>query len=263
MNGSIRVLLAILVAASLGACSSTGGVAPFASGAQDAATNRTAKSELVLRVRVPRRKKTHRGAHYISAGTKALTMSFTGPQTLTQVVNLTPADPRCSGSPLICTVTIHLIPGSYTAAVRTYDQAPVNGAIPLGAKLLSTAAGIRVVKTGTVNRLALTLDGVPGSIVVESFAPADAGSGFLNKSFGVTVLDADGYMIVGTYSTPVVLSNSDTTGATAVTTTGSEHSARAYAAEHGRHRAAELFGAIDYTGEDHRDGGKREQFLRV
>ncbi len=223
MNGSLRVLLAILVAASLGACSSAGGVAPFASGAQDAGTNRTVKSELVLRVRVPHRKKTQRGARYISAGTKALTMSFTGPQTLTQVVNLTPADPRCSGSPLICTITIHLIPGSYTAAIKTYDEAPVNGEIPAGAKLLSTAAGIRVVKTGTVNRLALTLDGVPGSIVVASFAPADAGSGFLNKSFSVTVLDADGYMIVGTYSTPVVLSNSDTTGATAVTTTGSDN----------------------------------------
>ena len=110
MNGSIRVLLAILVAASLGACSDAGGVAPFASGAQDAATNRTGKSELVLRVRVPHRKKTQRGARYISPATKALKMSFAGPQTLTQVVNLTPADPRCSGSPLVCTIRSILPP---------------------------------------------------------------------------------------------------------------------------------------------------------
>ena len=101
----------------------------------------------------------------------------------------------------------------------------MDGAIPSGAAVLSTAAGIHVVVKRGVNnnRLGLTLDGVPGSISIASFAPADAGSGFLNRTFSVTVKDAGGYTIVGTYSTAVVLSDSDLTGATEVTTSGSDH----------------------------------------
>ncbi len=223
MSGSIRVVLAILVATALGACSNTGSPASFAPG-EHGAGNRTATSELVLRVRIPKRTKAHRGAQYISAATKGLTMSFTGRRTFTQVVNLTPADPRCSGSPLVCTNTIDLAAGSYSVSVNAYDEAPVDGAIPAGAKVLSTAAGIRfAVKRGITNTLGLTLDGVPASILVASFAPVDAGSGFSNKSFSVTVSDADGYTIVGTYGTPVVLSDGDTTGATAVTSSGSDN----------------------------------------
>ena len=224
MTRSIRVLLAILVSAVLAACSNAGSVATFPPAANDASGNRMAQSELVLRVRVPKRKQTHRGARYISPATKALTLSFTGPQTLKQVVNLTPADPRCSGSPLLCRIAIDLAAGAYTVAVSAYNQAPVGGAIPPGAAVLSTVAGMRVVvKRGALNQLALTLDGVPGSLSVASFAPADAGSGFLNGIFSVTVKDGDGYTIVGTYSTPVVLSDSDLTGATEVTTSGSDH----------------------------------------
>ncbi len=116
------------------------------------------------------------------------------------------------------------MPPSYTVAAAAYDEAPVDGAIPAGAHELSTAAGIRLkVKTGIGNTLSLTLDGVPFSILVESFVPADEGSGFLDKSFSVTVSDADGYTIVGKYETPVVLTDSDTTGVTAVTTGGSDN----------------------------------------
>ena len=89
-------------------------------------------------------------------------MSFTGRRAITQVVNLTPADPRCSGSPLVCTNTIDLAAGSYSVSVNAYDEAPVDGAIPAGAKVLSTAAGIHfAVKRGVTNMLGLTLDGVP------------------------------------------------------------------------------------------------------
>lgn len=220
----MRVLLAILLSAALGACSNAGSVATFPSAAHDAAGNRIGKSKLVLRVRVPKRKKTRRGEHYISVATQGLTLSFIGPQTFAQAINLTPADPRCIGSPLVCTIQIDIFAGSYTAAAATYDEPPVDGAIPPGAKLLSSAAGINVtVKPGSSNQLAFTLDGVPAIIAVGTLAPAYAGIGFLSKSFPVTVSDAYGFTIVGTYSTPVVLTNSDTTGATMVTTSGSDN----------------------------------------
>ena len=224
MTRAFRLLVTILVAVALGACSNAGAVSPFASGAQDAAGGRTATSELVLRVRIPRRKTAHRSARYISAGTKSLAMSFTGPKSFKIAIDLTPADPRCSGSPLVCTITFDIAAGSYTVAAGAYNEAPVDGAIPAGAHELATAAGIRLkVKTGIGNTLSLTLDGVPFSILVESFAPADEGSGFLDKGFSVTVSDADGYTIVGKYETPVVLTDSDTTGVTAVTTGGSDN----------------------------------------
>lgn len=224
MTGTGRVLLAILVAAALSACSGAGGGSPFTPGASDAAARRAAKSQLILRVRVPRISRVHRGAHFISAATKSMALSFTGPRTVADVVNLTPSDPRCSGAPLVCTIAIDIAAGSYTAAASMYDQAPVNGAIPAGAKTLSTASGIPVsVKAGVANSLALTLDGVPASIVIGGLAPVDFGSGFLSRAFPVTVYDAATEIIVGTYSTPIVITNSDTTGATAVTTSGSDN----------------------------------------
>jgi hypothetical protein len=219
-----RLFIAILVAIGLGACSSAGGTGTFAPGARDAAMHQRSESTLILRIRIPKHKKTQRGARYISAATKGLLMTFTGASTVAQAVNLTPADPRCAGSPVVCAFSIDLAPGAYTASVTTYDEAPVNGAIPAGAKLLSTDAGVPVSATpGTANLLRLTLDGVPASIVLPGLAPADAGSGFFNKAFSVSVLDADGFTIVGTYTTPITLSNSDATGITEVTTSGSDN----------------------------------------
>jgi streptogramin lyase len=220
----MRVFLAIFAVVALAACSGAGGFAPFGSDANDAAAHRAVKSKLVLHVRVPKPARAHRRAHYISPGTKAMTLAFTGPSNFSEVVNLTPADQRCSGAPLMCTIAIDLVAGSYTVAANMYDQAPVNGSIPAGAKVLSSASGVSVVvKTGVANHLALTLGGVPASIVVESIAPVDVGNGFFNKPFTVSGVDADGYMIVGTYSTPIVLTNSDGTGATQIATSGSDN----------------------------------------
>jgi hypothetical protein len=154
-----------------------------------------------------------------------MTMAFTGPSTVTQVVNLTPSDPRCAGSPLTCTVVVDLLPGSYTSDINTYDQAPVAGSIPVGAKLLSTASGVSIgVVTGTANHLGVRLDGVPSTLAVTGLPAAAAGTAFSNpQSFSVTAKDADGNVIVGTYAVPVALGDSDTTGATTIATTGADN----------------------------------------
>jgi hypothetical protein len=149
-------------------------------------------------------------------------MAFAGPSTFKRVISLTPNDPRCSGSPLVCSIDVMLSAGRYTIAIDTYDEAPVSGAIPTTAKLLSSAHVGVSVRRGIVNDLRITLDGVPAGIFVGDFPSASAGTAFLNQSFTVTVKDADGYVILGTYSTPVVLSDGDTSGATAIATAGSD-----------------------------------------
>ena len=83
-------------------------------------------------------------------------------------------------------------------SVNAYDEAPVDGAIPAGAKVLSTAAGIHfAVKRGVTNMLGLTLDGVPARILSRALRQSTRKWGF-EKSFSITVLDANGYTIVGT-----------------------------------------------------------------
>jgi NHL repeat len=220
-----RLVIVAAAGALLAACASGTGTLP---GAQTAANSVSPASKhqaaLTIRIRIPKTRH-HRGKapRYISAATQGMTMAFTGPSTFTQVINLTPSDPRCSGSPLTCTIDVALKAGSYTATVKTYDRAPVSGAIPVGANLLSTARNVAfTITAGIANHVGITLDGVPASITVGGFPSASAGTAFLNKSFSVTVKDADGYLIVGTYSTPIMLTDSDTSGATTIATAGSD-----------------------------------------
>jgi hypothetical protein len=160
-------------------------------------------------------------AQYVSAATKSMTLDFSGPSSFTDTVGLTPSSTGCSGSPLQCTIAVRLRPGKYVVNVRAYDKAPVNGAIPVAAKLLSSASNVSAtVAAGRVNRLGLTLDGVPASVTIGTFPFGFAGTGFLSTAFTVGVIDADHDTIVGTYSTPVTLGDSDTSGATSVATSG-------------------------------------------
>lgn len=154
-----------------------------------------------------------------------MTMAFTGPSTYTQVVNLTPSDPRCSGVPLACTIAVTLLAGSYTVTINTYDEAPVSGVIPGGAHVLSTASNVHFTMFGGQdNSVNITLDGVPATLAVTGLPPAVPGTAFsAPKSFTVVARDAAQYIIVGTYSTPVTLSDSDTSGATTIATSGADN----------------------------------------
>jgi hypothetical protein len=220
-----RLVIVATAGTLLAACASegTGSLPSMQSAANSISPASKHTSTLTIRIRIPKARHHHGRARYISAATQGMTMAFTGPSTFTQVINLTPSDPRCSGSPLECTIEVSLKPGKYTATIDTYDQAPVDGAIPVGANLLSTAHDVAfTIAAGITNQIGLTLDGVPASITVGGFPSASAGTAFLNKDFSVTVMDADSYIIVGTYSTPITLSDSDTSGATTIATAGSD-----------------------------------------
>ena len=182
------------------------------------------RGTLTVRIRIPKRRHGRRGERFISAATKGMTMAFAGPTTKTQVVNLTPSDPRCSGSPLTCTIAVTLLSGSYTVTIDTYDKTPVGGRIPAGANLLSTATNAPFTMVGGItNSIGIALDGIPATLAVSGLPGGTIGTSFAAAAFGVTAKDADGNIITGTYETPVTLSNGDGSGATTVATSGSDN----------------------------------------
>ncbi len=214
-----RRIAACFLLVALAGCSSAGLATNPTSTTASSASTRARDGKLILRVRIPRPKtrKADARPRYISAATKGMTFAFSGATSFTLAVDLTRADPACKGTPLVCTVQLDVPAGSYTVVVDAYDQAPQSGTIPAAANLLSTAKNVALsVARGKANPFFVTLDGVPAGFVVGSFPAAQAGTPFLSRSFVVTAMDADGDTIVGMYETATILSNSDTSGATAI-----------------------------------------------
>ena len=152
-------------------------------------------------------------------------MEFNGPSAFTQSIALTTGDPRCSTAtgPLVCTISVALMPGNYSGTFTTYDQAPISGAIPGNANMLSTGASNFAIALGKANVAKVTLDGVPSSFTL-TMPSAPANVAFVSpQTFQVNVLDADGYTIAGTYTQPVQLTDEDTTGCTTIATSGSDN----------------------------------------
>ena len=188
---------------------------------------KSAKATLTILVSIPRH--TTPGPRYISAASKGMTLAIKGPQKLRETLGLTHAsDPHCTGANhvTICTFRLQLSTGSYTANIALFDQPPVQKHIPTTAKLLSIADDVPfTVKSGKVNRVKLrALAGVVASLAISGVPSGTVGTAFASpQSFTVTAKDADGDVIVGSYDHPVTLSDSDTTGATTIATSGSDH----------------------------------------
>jgi hypothetical protein len=162
--------------------------------------------------------------HYISAATKGVSLSFNGASSLQEAIAVTPGSPQCSSAAgaTTCQITVQLAPGSYNATVAAYDEAPAGGAIPVGAGLLSVARNVKLtIAVAGANQFGVTLDGVPARFAVNGFPSAAVGTPFAApQAFNVAVKDADGDVIVGTYTSAITLRNSDLTGATKIVTGG-------------------------------------------
>jgi hypothetical protein len=225
-HNTLSRILPLLAVSALSACAAGGNVAlPTSRAAVAAASLHRAAGKMIVRVRVPPKSRGRRGLdpRYISAGTKGLTMAFTGASAFTKTFGLTPHDPKCTGAPLTCTFVLSLAAGAYAVTVDAYDQAPVGGAIPPNAKMLSTARSVPLtVVSGASNSANFTLDGVPASIAVGGFPSAGAGTAFSGLDFSVMVKDADGYTIVGAYTVAVTLADDDASGATSIATSGKD-----------------------------------------
>jgi hypothetical protein len=140
------------------------------------------------------------------------------------VDNVSPGSSTCTGTTTrTCALTIGITPPAAGASidfvVTLYAAAPVNGAIPATTAVLGTGTlAAQTVVANTQNAFTLTVLGVPAAASV-TFAPP--GTATLGQAATlpliVTVFDASGATIEGTYATPLTLTTSDTTGATSFT----------------------------------------------
>jgi virginiamycin B lyase len=227
--------LAVIVtmgAVSLTACG--GGTQTAASVPAAASPAAPGKSGMAtLRITIPAKPTTPTGARrtprYISAATQSVAISFVpapSGTTLTFNQNLTTAsNPNCTASlvaPTICTITLALGVGSYTANFATYDGLlDVNGN-PTGNKLSANQNFPVTIVQGQANAINVTFQGIPTTLaVLPSATSALRGStpgGYTLSScaagsHAVTVLgvDADTNYILGPGAPVSLLTAPDST----------------------------------------------------
>ena len=181
------------------------------------------KDSLTFQISVPKSSNHSSKGSYVSPGSLGLLLVITGKTNVAKAFGLMPRSPGCSKASrsLDCTISLDLKAGSYTTNLSLYDLAPVHGQIPSGAHLLSTALNVPFSITGgQPTSITLSFRGVPSAIAVGGF-PSTC-SAFPATPFSVTAADADAYAIAGTYATPLTLTDSDTSGATTIATSGKD-----------------------------------------
>jgi hypothetical protein len=222
----LRKLSLLGVVALLAGCSGSGNVAP--GGGQ--APGHTSSGKFLAKIVVPAR--AHRGSsgsrkmQYVSPSSEGLTIISYPQGSSTQngeaVVDISASSSLCTTNPSsgvrTCTVYGPAVPGTNDIDFTDYDEAPVSGAIPSGAHVLSVASliGFTIV-ANQANTATVYLEGQPYQFEFEpgvmSF-PADGKSH--TSTLTVDVEDADGNTIVtganAPYDTPVMLTLTETNG---------------------------------------------------
>jgi hypothetical protein len=140
---------------------------------------------------------------YISPSTQSITIAITGTAAQTVTANLTPTSTGCSSTlaSTVCTLTLVLSPGTYNAAVSTFDGANATG------NELSAGQDIGfAIVAGTTNTIKIVLNGIPASLTL---LPATAAivatggptsftlNGIVPGKLQAEALDADGNIIAG------------------------------------------------------------------
>jgi hypothetical protein len=155
------------------------------------------------------RKHPKRGAHYIPSTAASVQVTLNTVQggntppagLLTEVTtNLTSS---CSSG---CTVNGPSVPpGVDNLSIIVLDAS---------SNILSEATSDFTITIGTANSLSLTLLGVPSSVDISTLPSGTAGTAFSSSPFNIDVLDADGNSITGAYSSPVTVTDADTSATT-------------------------------------------------
>ncbi len=107
-------------------------------------------------------------------------------------------------------------PGSDAFTITTYDHTGGTG------NAISVATPTIAIAAGTTNNVTITLAGIPKSFAIAGIPSASAGTAIAAATVSVTVKDADGNTITGSYASPVTLADSDATGASSLATSGSD-----------------------------------------
>lgn len=153
-------------------------------------------------------------------GTQSVSISLTSVNGTKQsgstptVANLSASTAGCTAgsSTLTCTVTVNAVPGTDLYSVTSYPQPNAQGtAIATGTASVTAVEGqtttAPVTLTGTIASITLAL-GTPPIGGVANTIP-----------LVVIAKDSSGATIMGTYSTPIALTDSDTSGATKLSST--------------------------------------------
>lgn len=172
-----------------------------------------------IRIEIPHKR--HHKPKYISPSTQSMTV-VTSANVPAQTFNLTPTSPGCSVSNgnTTCSIVAFLPVGSQTLTITLWDQTGGKG------NQLSTADDPVTIDAGAVANISVTLDGVPATAVVLLGTPPSPSASVpqgtpTSVPVSVTAYDADQHIIMspGGYSTPITLTDSDTS-ATSLSTSG-------------------------------------------
>jgi hypothetical protein len=207
-------------------CSGTYPAVPVAPGPGAPLVAARRSVRVAFRFHIPRKHRTERSQHFISPATESIGITVdAGPQQTVLNADVTPGSPSCNGN--VCTLALHLAPGSHVFDVRTYDE-PLSGGVPQGAILSQNIGFPFKVVAGRVNDVGMVLQGVPAGITVTQSPGEDVSgdqqSGFnvfggyqadgatiYPRVFTVAATDADGNLIVGAGAPALTLKSADTT----------------------------------------------------
>lgn len=223
-NSSVRACVSAALVAVLAACGGGGGGTslPSTHGGGGGSANTKPVS---ISMTVPKRpgSTTHlRRPEYISANTNGASITVTqGSIVVTQVFDLSPGSSFCTTVPAgrTCTVTMTVPVGNDTFAITTYDEAPVNGAIPAGAHVLGFSQSTQSVVAGGTTTIQVYLGGTIASIGVQPTAtyislPADGTAHTI--AFAFAPADFDNNPITAgpndPYSNPIQVTLTETGG---------------------------------------------------
>jgi hypothetical protein len=136
---------------------------------------------------------------------------------------ISPTSPYCTTPPLgglVCSLPVAAEPGTDTFVVNTYDQPDT-----FYGALVSTGQVVSSIAAAQSNTINITTSGIPTffAMALDNAYPQSA----ITQQVHFLATDIDANIIVGPYDAPVSVTNSDTSGATALSSTTLNSSADA------------------------------------
>jgi hypothetical protein len=173
-----------------------------------------AAAQIALSLPHPSASALRRGATFIAPSVRSGAFSVNGGTPV--IAQLVAGAQGCvtTASGLTCSVTVTAPVGNDTFKVALYDAASAGG------NLLGTGTASTTVVAGTVSTLGITVGGVVASVILSLANTTPVAGSPLPITLTVEALDADGNIIVADpFATPITLTDSDTSGATQLSTT--------------------------------------------
>lgn len=130
---------------------------------------------------------------------------------------LSASSPNCTGTVstgLTCTLAVSAPPGSDVFTVNLYDAVE-----PGQAFILSTGTVTQTIASQKANTINITTNGVATFATIGAGNPYPASGAAAVIPLALQIVDPDGNIIVGSFDMPVTLSDSDTSGATSLSST--------------------------------------------